>query len=163
MKKTIKSITSLIILGILIIIIVSCDVSRKYNKEERAQIDNYLNSNPTLDFELKTSGLYYLEITTGTGDLPRKSDTAYVKYTGKFLDGTTFDSNIERDDTLVRPVAEGWLIPGMDEGITYMRVGGKSLLLIPSSLAYGPSGWYPIPGYTPLLIELELVRLKPGP
>ncbi|MBW6500564.1 MAG: FKBP-type peptidyl-prolyl cis-trans isomerase [Bacteroidales bacterium] len=163
MEKTIKNITSLIILGILLIVIVSCDVSRKYNKEERAQIDNYLNSNPTLDFELKASGLYYLEITPGAGDLPRRSDTAFVKYTGTFLDGTIFDSNVERDDTLVRPVDEGWLIPGMDEGITYMRVGGKSLLLIPSSLAYGPAGWYPIPGYTPLLIELELVRLKPGP
>ena len=163
MKNTIKQITSLTLFGILTIIAVSCNVSAKYEKEERASIDDYLSSNPTLNFEIKPSGLYYLEVTTGTGGLAETSDTAYVKFTGKFLDGTVFDTNVGKDDTLVRPVNEGWLIPGLDEGISYMREGGKSLLLIPSSLAYGPAGWWPIPGYTPLLIDVELVLLIPGP
>jgi FKBP-type peptidyl-prolyl cis-trans isomerase len=163
MKRRKNQITSLFLLGILLIIVISCNVSGKYEKEERARIEEYLTKNPTLNFELKSSGLYYLETTTGTGDLAKRSDTAYLKFTGKFLDGRTFETNVGTDDTLVRPVDEGWFIPGMDEGVTYMREGGKSLLLIPSSLAYGPSGWWPIPGYTPLLIDLELVKLKPGP
>jgi len=163
MKKNIKQITSLILFGILTIIAVSCNPTAKFEKVERDNIENYLNSNPTLNFVLKPSGLYYLEVTTGTGVLAETSDTAYIKFTGKYLDGSVFDSNVEIEDTLVRPVNEGWLIPGLDEGITYMREGGKSLLLIPSSLAYGPAGWWPIPGYTPLLIDVELVLLKPGP
>ena len=64
---------------------------------------------------------------------------------------------------------EGYVIKGFDEGITYMKVGGRSLLLIPSKLAYGTSGYYTydasgnysgIPGYTPLLFDITLARVK---
>ena len=141
----------------------SCNPSRKYEKEERALIDNYIASNPAQNFVLKPSGLYYLEVVPGTGDLAVKQDTAHVKYTLKLLDGTIFDTNTDKDTYLIFPVDEGFVIKGLDEGITYMRQGGKSLMLMPSSLAYGPGGWWPIPGYTPLLIEAELVILTPGP
>ena len=61
-------------------------------------------------------------------------------------------------------MAEGALIYGFDEGITFMKAGGKATLLVPSNLAYGASGnGYGIPGYTPLLFDVELVRVKPGP
>ncbi len=60
-------------------------------------------------------------------------------------------------------VAEGYLIAGFDEGILYMKEGGKARFLIPSSLAYGPGGYYTIPGYTPLLFDVELVKVAPGP
>lgn len=148
---------------VLMISLVSCDPAKKYEKEEAAKIENYLNSNQNLNFELKPSGLYYLEVEAGTGRTPLAHDTAYVKYTGKFLDGTVFDTNVGKVDSLKFPVAEGWLIYGFDEGITFMREGGKAIFLIPSKLAYGPSGYYIIEGYTPLLYDIELVKVKPGP
>ena len=95
--------------------------------------------------------------------MPIMHDTAYLKYTEKFLDGTIYDTNVGTTDTLIRPVAEGWIVYGIDEGITYMKEGGKTTFLVPSKLAYGASGSYSIPGYTALLFDIELVRVKPGP
>jgi FKBP-type peptidyl-prolyl cis-trans isomerase FkpA len=149
--------------GLMLISLASCNPSKKYEKEEAAQIQAYLNSNPSLNFELKPSGLYYLDVETGTGPVTETHDTAYTFYTAKLLNGTVFDTNVGTDDTLVFPVNEDYLIKGFDEGITYMREGGKALFLIPSSLAYGSGGTYYIAGYTPVLFDVELVKIKPGP
>jgi len=160
-----STITSLFIISTLLAFtLISCDPSKKYVEQEEEKIQNYLKSNPNLSFELKPSGLYYVTIQQGTGIIPVKHDTAYLKYTGRFLSGNIFDTNISdsKVDTLVVPVDEGWMIQGFDEGITYMKVGEKAQLLIPSKLAYGPSGYYLIGGYTPLLFDLELVKVKRG-
>lgn len=160
-----NGVTSLLLLAsVLILSLASCDPGKKYEKQEKADIQDYLSSNPALDFELKPSGLYYLEVQTGTGAVPVTNNIAYVKYTGKFLNGTVFDTNVGKADSLKFYVNGGDLIPGFDESINYMKVGGKSLILIPSKLAYGPSGsdYGIIPGYTPLLFDIELVRVKAG-
>lgn len=145
--------------------IVSCDRTKQYEEDERRQIDEYLERNSTLNFELKPSGLYYLEIVKGTGRMPVKFDTAFVKYTGKFLDGVIFDSNVSETSYLEVLVGAPGLIPGFAEGINYMAAGGKSLLLVPSSLGYGTTGSYygGISGYTPLLFEVDLVQVRAGP
>ena len=153
----------LLITALLIISLSSCDPGKKYRKEEESTIQSYLNLNPSLVFEKQASGLYYLSERAGTGITPVLHDTAYIKYTGKFIDGTVFDSNVSIPDSLIIPVGEGWLIQGIDEGLTLMKKGGKALLLIPSSLAYGASGYYIIAGYTPLLFEIELLKVKQGP
>ena len=143
--------------------LISCDPSKKYDQEENARIQQYISSNPTLDFVLKPSGLYYMEVQPGYGRLAVVHDTAYVFFSGMFLDGTIFTSNVGTTDTLIVPVGEGLLVSGLDEGISYMKQGGKAILLCPSKLAYGASGYYPyIQGYTPLLFDIELVRLKAG-
>jgi FKBP-type peptidyl-prolyl cis-trans isomerase FkpA len=159
-----NSLISLLLLSALLILsLSSCDPAKKYEKQEEDEIQGYLNSNPGLTFEQKPSGLYYLAVQVGTGIQPVKHDTAWVKYTGKFLDGTVFDTNVGKVDTLKVPVDEGWLIKGFDEGITLMKKGGKAMLLLPSYLAYGTSGYYIISPYTPLLFDLELVKVKAGP
>jgi FKBP-type peptidyl-prolyl cis-trans isomerase len=163
LKRNIQTIL-LFLTVVLMISIVSCNPAKKYEKEESAKIQGYLSSNSNLNFVLKPSGLYYLEVLAGTGRTPVIHDTAYVKYTGKLFDGTSFDTNVGTTDTLIFPVAEGWILYGFDEGITYMKEGGKAMFLIPSKLAYGPSGAYPyIQGYTPILFDVELVKVKTGP
>ena len=159
--KFLKSVLLFLVAGSLVLL-VSCDPAKKYEKAERESIDNYLSANSTLDFQLKPSGMYYLEVLAGTGPAPVTHDTVYVYYTGKYLDGTVFDTNVGKT-SLIFPVAEGVLIQGFDEGITYMNQGGKAQFLIPSSLAYGPQGYYTIGGYTPLIYDVELVLVKPGP
>ena len=162
-KKKIKTIL-LSLTGLLLVMLISCDPSKKYDQEESARIQEYINSNPTLDFVLKPSGLYYMDVQPGSGRLAVAHDTAYVMFSGTFLDGTIFTSNVGTTDTLIVPVGEGLLVSGLDEGISYMKQGGKAILLCPSKLAYGAAGYYPyIQGYTSLLFDVELVRLKAGP
>jgi len=148
--------------GLIILLVVSCDPSKKYLKEEEEEIQIYLAEHPGLTFQKKPSGLYYLDLVEGTGETPTRSDTAYTFYKGMYLSEEEFDTNVGTTDTLIRPVDEGWLIPGYDEAILYMKEGGKAMVLIPSTLGYGPSGVY-FPAYTPILFEIELVKLVQGP
>ena len=156
-----KRIISLFALVVVVtsVLLTSCDPSKKYAREEQNKIQQYLSDNSTLAFEKKASGLYFLEVQAGTGNLAVQHDTAYVKYTGKFLDGTVFDKNVGTTDTLKFPVNEGYLINGFDEALLYMKKGSKALILVPSTLGYGPAGYYTIGGYTPLLFDIELVKL----
>ena len=142
----------------------ACNKTSQFEKEEQAMIDAYLERNSSFNFERKPSGLYYLELVAGNGRTAVKFDTVYVKYTGKFLDGRVFDTNVGTANTMEVIVGTTLLIEGFTEGIKYMSQGGKSLLLVPSSLGYGTMGipYAGISGFTPLLFEVELVLLKAG-
>lgn len=142
---------------ILMMSVVSCDPSKKLQKQEDDEIQSYLTENPNLNFVRQASGLYYLEVVAGTGLSPVVSDSVYVNYTGKFLDGTIFDSN--SIDGVPYGFIVGESIVGFDEGIRLMKAGGKSTLLIPSNLAYGTSGTNGISGFTPLLFDVQLLKV----
>jgi FKBP-type peptidyl-prolyl cis-trans isomerase len=146
----------------LMLSLVSCDPSAKMAKQENEDIQAYLSQNSNLNFVKKPSGLYYLEVIAGPDTLtsPVLGDSAFVKYTGMFLDGSVFDSSISTGKPLGFVVGE--MIEGFNEGVQLMKTGGKSTMLIPSKLAYGEYGRYPyIAGYTPLLFDVELIRVIP--
>jgi FKBP-type peptidyl-prolyl cis-trans isomerase len=107
------------------------------------------------------SGLYYIETKTGTGIQAKKGDIVEVNYTGKFLDGKIFDSSYERNKPIKFTLGKGQVIKGWDEGISYMKEGGKATLIIPSNLAYGATGAGTIPPYTTLVFDVELVKVSP--
>jgi FKBP-type peptidyl-prolyl cis-trans isomerase FkpA len=155
------------ILSALLIImgLVSCNKTNEFEAAEQQEIVDYLDRNSTLNFELKPSGLYYLEIVKGTGRTLVKFDTVFVRYTGKFLDGRVFDTNVGSTSPMEIIVGTPGIIAGFNEGLTYMAQGGKSLFLVPSSLGYGSTGNYygGISGYTPLLFEVQIVDVKLGP
>jgi FKBP-type peptidyl-prolyl cis-trans isomerase FkpA len=152
-----------VILLVIVISAVSCDISKKYREEEKQKIADYLSKNSNLNFVKQASGLYYLEVVAGTGIAPVAGDSAYIYYTGKFLDGTVFDTNVGSGKLYSFIAGKGYNISGFDEGILLMKAGGKSTLLLPSDLAYGPSGVYMgssmIPGYTPLLFDIQMVKV----
>jgi FKBP-type peptidyl-prolyl cis-trans isomerase len=128
-------------------------------KQEKEDRDAYLTAN-NITVEPTKSGLYYVETLAGTGDLPVEGDTVLVNYTGKFLDGSVFDSSDE-GDPLEFILGIGQVISGWDEGVSYMKKGGKATLIIPSDLAYGANGYYPvISGYSTLVFDVELVDIK---
>jgi FKBP-type peptidyl-prolyl cis-trans isomerase FkpA len=164
MKRNSK--TSLILLTTAFLItLVSCNLSEKFEKAEAEEVQFYLAQRPSQNYQLKPSGLYFYDSIPGTGIMPVTHDTVYIKYTVKFLDGTIYNSNIlnNRTDTLVCPINEGWLISGLDEGITYMKTGGMATFLVPSKLAYGKAGLSPyIGGYQALVFQIRLVRVKPS-
>jgi FKBP-type peptidyl-prolyl cis-trans isomerase len=160
-KKNSKSILFFLTIAT-IVLLVSCDPAKKYEKAEKDSITNYLNTNSNLDYVQQSSGLYYLETLAGTGRQPVALDTVSVYYTGKFLNGTVFDSNVG-GSLLVFTIGKGEKLIGFEEGIMLMKQGGKATILLPSSLAYGTQGFYTIPGYTALLYDVELVKVAPGP
>lgn len=133
---------------------------KEWEERENILIQQYLAENDSLDFTLKPSGLYYLDVVVGTGSQAEIHDTAYVLYTMYSLYGNLLETNTGGTDTLVFPVNEGKLsVAGFDEGITYMKEGGKAKYLVPSKLAFGAQGTFTIPGFTPLIFDTELRRL----
>jgi len=149
-----------VLAGFLIISVISCTKDINNAEEEQEQIANFLKKED-IDIEPTASGLYYIELIEGTGQQAMTGDTVEIYYVGSFLDGRVFDSNLN-SSALRFAIGSGAVILGMDEGVSYMREGGEALLVVPSSLGYGPYGSYPIPGYTPLAFEIYLDKVTPG-
>lgn len=105
------------------------------------------------------SGLQYKVITEGTGAKAFKDDVVRVNYIGKLMDGTVFDSSIERGKPAEIPV--GAVIPGWSEALQLMPVGSKWELTIPSQLAYGERAIGNIPANSILSFEVELLEIVP--
>lgn len=104
------------------------------------------------------SGLQYKVITAADGPKPSATDTVKVHYTGTLLDGTKFDSSVDRGQPFTFRIGAGEVIPGWDEGVMSMKVGGKRKLIIPSQLGYGASGaGGVIPPNATLIFEVELL------
>ena len=107
------------------------------------------------------SGLQYIDIVVGTGTAASEGATAVVHYTGWLMDGTKFDSSLDRGQPLDFVIGQGRVIKGWEEGVGTMNVGGKRELIIPPDLAYGDRGAGEVipPGAT-LKFEVELVELR---
>ena len=86
-------------------------------------------------------------------------DLLSVHYTGKLSDGTVFDTSLGRGPFQFI-LGAGQVIPGWDQGLQGMRIGGKRLLIIPPDLAYGREGYGPIPPNTTPTFEVELVAIE---
>ncbi len=110
--------------------------------------------------EPTASGLYYVEEEAGDGPQPEAGDMVSVHYEGRLLDGTVFDSSYERGEPIEFMLGQGQVIPGWDEGISMMNVGGSARLVIPSHLAYGDRGaGQAIPPFSTLVFDVELVDI----
>ncbi len=95
----------------------------------------------------------------GTGASATVGKTLTVHYTGRFDDGRVFDTSVGKDP-IAFTLGAGDVIPGWDQGLQGMQVGGKRLLIIPSSLGYGPADYGPIPGNSTLIFEVELLKVE---
>lgn len=124
------------------------------------------NDNPTKhgDTVITKSGLKYIDTKVGTGAEVKAGNTVSVNYTGKLLDGKTFDSNVDPKFGHVQPFSTkipGNVIQAWNEGILGMKVGGKRTLICPPDLAYGSRGaGGAIPPNATLIFEVELLSVK---
>lgn len=133
---------------------------KQKDMQETLDIEKYIKDN-NLTVVTTASGLKYVMTVEGTGEQAQSGKTVRVHYTGRLLDGTKFDSSLDRNDPLEFMLGQGMVIRGWDEGIALLKVGGKALLIIPSNLAYGARGaGNVIPPFTPLTFEVELVEVK---
>lgn len=110
---------------------------------DESLLQDYFKKN-NLNPQKTASGLYYIITTPGSGNNPKAGDQITVNYTGKTLDGTPFDSNVDPKFNHVQPfsfsVGQRQVIAGWDEGLMLMKKGSKGTLFIPSRLAYGERG-----------------------
>ena len=104
------------------------------------------------------SGLKYVDVKVGSGVSPVKGKQVKVHYTGTLENGKKFDSSVDRNEPFTFVIGVGQVIPGWDEGVMNMKVGGKRKLIIPSKLGYGAAGaGGDIPPNATLLFDVELL------
>lgn len=109
------------------------------------------------DYTTTESGLQYVDLEEGEGPEAEEGDAVTVHYTGWLEDGTRFDSSYNRGEPLPLVVGSGQVIPGWDEGLVGMQMGGRRQLVIPPDLAYGEQGaGGVIPPNATLIFEVEM-------
>lgn len=131
----------------------------KQGEVNRKNGEAFLTENAKRDgIKVTESGLQYEVLESGKGDSPKASDNVEVHYTGKLIDGTVFDSSVERGVPASFGVTQ--VIPGWVEALQLMHEGDKWRLYIPSDLAYGPNGAGGVIGPNMTLIfNVELLRV----
>ena len=139
------------------VVLVSCSSSGPADTDSASKA--YLEKAAAMSGATRTaSGLVYRELTPGTGASPKPTDAVKVHYRGTLVDGTEFDSSYKRNEPAQFPLNR--VIPCWTEGVQKMKVGGKSQLVCPSSIAYGDAGSPPvIPGGATLIFEIELLGI----
>jgi len=107
------------------------------------------------------SGLCYEIEKPGEGPAPKPTETVKVHYTGTLVNGTVFDSSVQRGEPVEFVLSE--VIPGWTEGLQKISKGGKIKLYVPPQLAYGDDGRPGIPPASTLVFDVELLDIKPTP
>ena len=167
--------------GIFLLIVVaaffSCkkeDLYSKSRREELKELEAFIAENYP-DLEPKPSGLYFIETQQGTGDTIKIGDRVHVYYATYALSADSLDNlSLILIDESVQYSTEGYLyepfevivgsggaIQGLEEGLRYMQLGTKARLIINSGLAYGHTGQGILPGFTTLVMDVEVHKVFP--
>ena len=126
--------------------------------EENKKKENVKETPSGLQYVVEKEGEGATPTAEGEGAMPTAEDEVTVHYTGRLLDGTVFDSSVNRGEPATFPLNR--VIPGWTEGVQLMKEGAKYTFFIPSDLAYGPQG---VPGAIPphstLIFDVELIKV----
>ncbi len=126
-------------------------VLRQYIEEEKIPV------------ELMASGIYFINLVPGKGKKIEPGDTITINYEGRFLNGKFFDSTIKRNQPFQFVFGTEWqVVKGLEEAIGMMREGEKSLVILPSEMAFGSDGSSTgiIPPFTSLIFEVEILKVS---
>lgn len=119
------------------------------------------NAKPSGGMITTPSGLQYEELVPGSGSSPQPGKMVTVHYTGWLTDGRKFDSSVDRNEPFVFRIGAGEVIPGWDEGVMTMKIGGKRKLIVPAALGYGAAGaGGVIPPNATLVFEVILLDIR---
>jgi FKBP-type peptidyl-prolyl cis-trans isomerase len=138
------------------------DVERQKLEEkenEPEKIRKFIEENQ-INVTPRESGLYYIENVAGTGEQPKEGDKIHVHFRVELLDGTEIYTSYNREPFIYK-IGTAYDAPGIREGFELMRKGGKSQILVPSSIGFGEVGrGGVIPAYAPLFYNLEMVDIE---
>jgi peptidylprolyl isomerase len=132
--------------------------NKKMAEDNKSKAKDFWTENASKEgVEQTRSGLQYLVLEEGSGNTPAATDMVKVHYHGTLLDGSVFDSSVDRG----QPISFGLnqVIPGWTEGLQLMKEGGKTRLFIPSELAYGDRATGTIPPGSLLIFDVELIEV----
>ena len=154
--------TKNIILTIVVVVIIAFYIFNPFSNTDENHMSEiegiaFLEKNKSKEGVITTdSGLQYKILTPGTGtEHPTASTKVKVHYHGTFINGSVFDSSVDRGEPIefgLNQVIRGWT-----EGVQLMVVGEKTRFFVPSDLAYGPRGGGPIPPHSTLIFDVELL------
>ncbi len=155
-----KYIILIIVLGLIVSFFVRNNANREAAKVNAIKAAEFLQANKQVEGVIETaSGLQLQVLTAGEGDVrPSASSKVKVHYHGTLLDGTVFDSSVERNDPIsfgLKQVIKGWT-----EGLQLMVVGEKTRLFIPAELGYGNNAAGKIPPGSLLIFDVELLAIN---
>jgi FKBP-type peptidyl-prolyl cis-trans isomerase FkpA len=163
--KNLKPLLSLIfVLPIFISSCIKVDTKEYTAESEQTDLNSYIVNLTNKGYNVDTTalGVFYIRMKEGTGDYPLAGDTLSVKYAGYLIDGTVFDTSFfsSADSSWTYVYKSQNLLPAWDEITGKMNTGCKMQFIIPSSLAYGPTGSGSIPPYSPLVFVAIMDKIK---
>lgn len=156
-----KVILAVFIIAVIVVILFRSRQSNETATFNSEQGKTFLQENlKTVGVDATDSGLQYEKLSSGDGTVhPKVSDKVKVHYHGTLIDGTVFDSSVDRGEPITFGLNQ--VIKGWTEGLQLMVEGDKYRLTIPSALAYGNRGAGAIPPGSVLIFEVELLKINP--
>ncbi len=156
-----KIISAIVLIGVVFLLVRYATNTKQIASESAAKGAAFLAENAKAEgVKTTASGLQYKVLTTGTGTVhPTATDRVRVHYHGTLINGTVFDSSVDRGEPIdfgLNQVIKGWT-----EGVQLMVVGEKTRLFIPSGLAYGDRGVGKIAPSSTLIFDVELLAINP--
>jgi FKBP-type peptidyl-prolyl cis-trans isomerase FkpA len=163
--KNLKPLLSLIfILPIFLSSCIKVDTKEYTAESEQIDLSNYIANLTNKGYNVDTTalGVYYIRLKDGTGDFPFAGDTLSIKYAGYLIDGTVFETSFYNspDSAWTYVYKTQNILPAWDEITGKMNKGCKMQFIIPSSLAYGPTGAGSIPPYSPLIFVAIMDNIR---
>ncbi|MGW7676539.1 FKBP-type peptidyl-prolyl cis-trans isomerase [Shewanella sp. S23-S33] len=154
-----KMLLAVVVIAVVIFYFFTSMNGQKAAQENIRLGNEFLTQNKTKEGVITTaSGLQYQVLTQGDGTVhPKASDTVTVHYHGTLIDGTVFDSSVDRGEPIAFPLNR--VIKGWTEGVQLMVVGDKMRFFIPSELAYGNRSTGKIGGGSVLIFDVELLKI----
>lgn len=147
-------------IGVIVLVFFFGGISPFGSSDQNTVSTNDMTSTQIPSNEDKGGELIKEDIVIGTGKEAVSGSSVAVNYVLTLSTGEKIDSSYDRGQPLPFTLGTGAVIPGFDQGVQGMKVGGKRKVTIPSSLGYGPNDYGPIPGGSTLFFEVELVEVK---
>lgn len=160
MKLLGAKIVSFFCMILIVSVLYSCSIesytTRKFSAD--SEIISYLNNNG-YDVSPDSLGLVYIPLKQGNNVYPKKDDVVAFHYVGYYLNGDVFDSSYGKSRPLIVKLGDNQLIKGLEYSLLKMDKGSKSKVIIPFYMAYGNMENGPVPPYSNLIFELELIDI----
>ncbi len=141
---------------------ISCSIETYSTKKISAdnEILLYIENNG-LNVKPNHSGLVFIPLADGNGDSPQDGDKVAFHYTGYYLDGKVFDTSYDQQYPLIVELGSGLMIKGLEESLKMMNKSSKAKVIVPFYLAYNDMENAPVPPFSNLIFELELIDFTP--